>query len=373
MGHANGVITAPVNTDDVAATIGVNSHDVGTLCSSADRINKWARNKPENTGGPEELTDAQRKANNFGLRMLTTFTTVQSYVNQANTEVGLSGWTYEGPTASNGGWYRLTDFINYRTDSLSPFPSLMQGDYMFGTSTDGTKVLNMALAAGFEGETSGTDYIRISDLNKADAKYSDWYAGVLLMTSTTNFYLATSTTTISNGTSIQFKQSNGMVVPAEGTYKAFVFLANKVFSVSSKGSTAVTALQLIPLTQKAVNVNLITSASALTVQCAIQGSKIAVTVTNKNTTSVKIIPVEFQHSADASGSNVSILTSRDPLTEFSVPAGSTASPSVVTKTYRVFIVGKTGFVRFAYKQQVGAGTTSANLYTPWTALFQEVG
>ncbi len=42
MGHNNGVITAPVNTDDVSAVLGANSHDVATLCSH-ERINKWSK------------------------------------------------------------------------------------------------------------------------------------------------------------------------------------------------------------------------------------------------------------------------------------------------------------------------------------------
>lgn len=45
MGHANGVITAPVNTDDVSAVINVPSHDVATLCLSSS-INKWNKDKP---------------------------------------------------------------------------------------------------------------------------------------------------------------------------------------------------------------------------------------------------------------------------------------------------------------------------------------
>ena len=50
MGHSNGKITAPVNTDDVSATLGVNSHDVKTLCLS-DRIKAAAIYRPRFTGG----------------------------------------------------------------------------------------------------------------------------------------------------------------------------------------------------------------------------------------------------------------------------------------------------------------------------------
>lgn len=52
MGHANGVITAPVNTDDVSTVIGVASHDVATLCTS-DKVNKWNKDKPYRGTQPE--------------------------------------------------------------------------------------------------------------------------------------------------------------------------------------------------------------------------------------------------------------------------------------------------------------------------------
>lgn len=45
MGHSNGKITAPVNTDDISAVIGVNSHDVATLCRSAN-VNPDSLAKP---------------------------------------------------------------------------------------------------------------------------------------------------------------------------------------------------------------------------------------------------------------------------------------------------------------------------------------
>lgn len=45
MGHSNGIITAPVNTDDVSAVIGHASHDVATLCTSP-KINPAAIHCP---------------------------------------------------------------------------------------------------------------------------------------------------------------------------------------------------------------------------------------------------------------------------------------------------------------------------------------
>lgn len=45
MPYVNGIITAPVDTSDVATALGVNSHDIGTLCLS-DKINKYALFRP---------------------------------------------------------------------------------------------------------------------------------------------------------------------------------------------------------------------------------------------------------------------------------------------------------------------------------------
>ena len=54
MGHANGKITAPVNTDDVSLTIGEASHDVKTLCMSA-KVNRWSRYKPVIIDSPDQV------------------------------------------------------------------------------------------------------------------------------------------------------------------------------------------------------------------------------------------------------------------------------------------------------------------------------
>ncbi len=63
MGHANGVITAPVNTDDVSAVLGVASHDVATLCTS-ERNNKWSKHKPVRGESPADYDTWDRNTGN---------------------------------------------------------------------------------------------------------------------------------------------------------------------------------------------------------------------------------------------------------------------------------------------------------------------
>lgn len=62
MGHANGVITAPVNTDDIGSVIGSASHDVATLCLD-NKIMKFNKNKPYRGTSPAV---ADRKNDNAG-------------------------------------------------------------------------------------------------------------------------------------------------------------------------------------------------------------------------------------------------------------------------------------------------------------------
>lgn len=126
MGHNNGQISAPVNTDDLAVVLGVASHDVKTLCMSI-RINPWAKWKPENIGSYTPLTLEQRQKNNFGLRV--------GYIyNGSNIATAIkngvfdSGWSYE--RVDENGWGRMTDFLSpdytrgYDHNAQHPFPTL---------------------------------------------------------------------------------------------------------------------------------------------------------------------------------------------------------------------------------------------------------
>lgn len=61
MSYQNGHIFAPVNTDDVKMTIGINSDDIGTLCTAEDSINEYSLIRPLYTMqphlGPESFPD----------------------------------------------------------------------------------------------------------------------------------------------------------------------------------------------------------------------------------------------------------------------------------------------------------------------------
>lgn len=65
----NGKVSRPVSISDIATAIGLDSQDLGTLCRSA-LVNMFSKYKsiiPFGQDTPEELTEAQFKAANFGL------------------------------------------------------------------------------------------------------------------------------------------------------------------------------------------------------------------------------------------------------------------------------------------------------------------
>lgn len=119
MGHANGIITSPVNTDDVREVLGENTHDVKTLCMS-NKINPWSKHKPirgfSYRGIAEsdfEGTAADKTAGIiYGLMAAT----------PVNSLKGIHGcdFSYAGKPGTDD-WGRLTDFIGYSHSSL-PLP-----------------------------------------------------------------------------------------------------------------------------------------------------------------------------------------------------------------------------------------------------------
>lgn len=114
MAHADGIITAPINTDDVIATIGENSHDVGTLCMSS-KINPIAKYKPVRGGdySTSLKTDANLWKSTDGNCGLNPYEVeIISDVPEAyNNSDRMNGWEYLHPLSNN--YKRLSDFDGY--------------------------------------------------------------------------------------------------------------------------------------------------------------------------------------------------------------------------------------------------------------------
>lgn len=129
MPNANGKITAPVNTDDVCAVLGLATHDVGYLCANSHgRINPWAKFKPIRFDSPAEPNDTQRQQAAYGFTNITKYTTPTALATAMRTlapdDFGGSPtstlFRYEAPDRATD-WKRLGDFVGYNHNADAPF------------------------------------------------------------------------------------------------------------------------------------------------------------------------------------------------------------------------------------------------------------
>lgn len=140
MSIVDGIIKAPVSLEDVAKTLGVNSLDVGTLCTS-DHINMWSRMKPVHI--KNAITHArtgkwwQGTERHCGIKIPAATSYLQ--IPGKYTDDGKNGWEYEPPWGGAISPYRLEDFENYYHGArplLSNFTvpeKVAQGHKLFGS------------------------------------------------------------------------------------------------------------------------------------------------------------------------------------------------------------------------------------------------
>lgn len=244
MGVSNGKVTAPVSLYDVMTALGESKEDVGTLCMSS-KINKWAKFKPYNIDQPADITDAQRKAVNFGL----TFPAV--YNSKSTLIAGLKGnttWNYERPSETC--MKRITDFDGYDHNAVAPFGTVNAQQALISS---GPKIVTTL-------PVSGTDKINIGDFQKTGLELSQWYFSILLFNDT-NQWLASAANTFAQGDAwvVSFSGAIGLV---KGLYNAIPFASSKRWV---PGQADPTGFKACGIGAEAVAVRIITEQDMYTV------------------------------------------------------------------------------------------------------------
>lgn len=132
MSHtSSGVISKPVdNYGDIAAVLGRNTGDEGQLCGDVDaqgvpqnRINFWSLHRPIRLNKKEELTEDDRKSENYGY----TITSYNKPVGQAGegliyAHINNQTWLYLKPRGvANNEPFRKLDFDGYDHNAINPF------------------------------------------------------------------------------------------------------------------------------------------------------------------------------------------------------------------------------------------------------------
>lgn len=193
MGYSGGRIFGPINSDDVVAVVGVNSHDWGVLCSSA-KICKWAKYKPVRFNKRPLITEAERQSVSYGLAFTYIASATSAAVNLlANLQTALptvSEWVYErvNPLTDDS---RIEDFLNssnteapgynhYAKPPLNGFKDMTLFESQFGSESV-YYTCNFkwgdASQQGF-GDTSGIE-IPVTKL-RSDITNGTWRLGMLI-------------------------------------------------------------------------------------------------------------------------------------------------------------------------------------------------
>jgi len=195
MGHANGIITAPVNTDDISATLGVASHDVATLCTS-DRINRWSKYKPIRGGDYHTLPGEGFKGTAadiadgiiYGLKCATRSGML--------TDIHECDFSYVCKPG-DGDWKRMDDFLGVLGYDHRAAPVPMAGVSMWVYVDVGSAVvpITFSFANGINGTgkpsnlraVSVDDIIKATDRSSSTARLSAYYPCACVMLRGTNW------------------------------------------------------------------------------------------------------------------------------------------------------------------------------------------
>lgn len=168
-----------ITTSLVASTLGISTHSVGSLCSSAE-VNIWSKWKPIGVKCTT-MTSALLESNNYGFTWL--------YANSASalatlvTNAGGCGFTYKYPSASTG--YRLGDFRYYNHSAPLPVGSHYSNGMVI--KTGGATIDEVLIGLETPGGSSATDYLGIDDIYPSgctnrgcfmtNGNYSYWCVG----------------------------------------------------------------------------------------------------------------------------------------------------------------------------------------------------
>lgn len=124
---SNGIITPPIADKDPYTCMGVGKYngwwDIAYICSNHhNRINRWAKYKPERTGTQQDITEDQRRSNMYGFSV-PKITTASLNPNAV--------WQYLPPVVGSN-WCRLNDFNGYNIAAVPPieifFPAKLYSD-----------------------------------------------------------------------------------------------------------------------------------------------------------------------------------------------------------------------------------------------------
>lgn len=149
------------------------SNALTTFFSASAKINKWAKYKPESYKKDFNLTDSDRKLNDWGFdsNSIGFGSTVSALFSKA---VSGTTWVYVLPKGGVNSPYRLGDFRLYNTDAQPPYSYRHIGTAVESTST--TFSYDMRVVTNSGAELRVEDFASFENLAGSVGMYYFWIA-----------------------------------------------------------------------------------------------------------------------------------------------------------------------------------------------------
>lgn len=206
MGVSNGIVTAPVNPQEVYKLLGVGKYngwwDNGYICKGDHgKTNMWAKYKPFRYPLTSDPTEEQRIYRRYGVNvpMVDTYNLGKDIV-----------WTYAAPSGGNTEPYRLDDFIGYKHDS-TPSIEIQIPDKIYVNKEDSMRYVYMLFDDYASTYTPGS--LKVTEIFQSNGANS-WYPGVLVHHPTKGTIWRTSTKKLS-----EFTEEDWVEIPVRPTWE----------------------------------------------------------------------------------------------------------------------------------------------------------
>ena len=310
---------------------------MGTLCVS-DKINKWAKYKPEIINQPDSISLEQRKSNNFGLVSDKTYNSRSELLTAVKNGSFTGGWSYNRPTGT--AWKRLDDFVGYNHKAKAPFGALRKFEGVLSSNTLAQLLIPCEAPEVDPDPSSDSGILNIKDFSNTTNDYKNWYFGILLYQSDSRYFMATTTSPI--GTAQDWQVNFGWINPSyAGTYKGVPFLSSKPYTVNGSEPSGV---RIVGVGQGSIDVILKSTSQLYDLFASVMYSddysnqvNYMVSLRNLNTTGHTFANVGLEVAIDANGKQSTTLKNFGSVT---VAAGKTwiieGTASVSSREYNFF-------------------------------------